>query len=281
MADVLLKEQQGPFDRCGLASLDDLETREWEETFRELELFQDRFLRSRPHPPEYRWPRDPLHTCLRVWEYPYVYHHVKLWRQGWMLGDPPTVVDLGSGLTFFPLLIAELGNDVIPIDTDTVTRKAYSQIIPKIQLAHGSVMFTEGSALCIPLKTGVVDCLYCISVLEHIPGCTEVIKEVARVLRPGGWFVLTFDVDLKGNFEVGARHFRELMKVISGFFETDLPEKTIHPLRVLTSENSPFPLYKSTRKSAFLRFLSRIKGSVVSKSRLFISAYGGCYRRKC
>ena len=43
---------------------------------------------------EYKWPRDPLHTWSRVWEYPYTYHHLQQARGQWPVAPPPRVVSL-------------------------------------------------------------------------------------------------------------------------------------------------------------------------------------------
>jgi hypothetical protein len=61
-----------PFDRSGLAALSDLQTEEWRELFTSLEDQQREFLAKEEafRSADYPWPRDPLHTWSRVWEYP-------------------------------------------------------------------------------------------------------------------------------------------------------------------------------------------------------------------
>ena len=68
---------QNPFDRSGMASIDDLSLPHWRPIFDCLETVQAEFLAVQPFDADYPWPRDPLHNFIRVWEYPYAYHHLK------------------------------------------------------------------------------------------------------------------------------------------------------------------------------------------------------------
>jgi len=47
------------------------------------------------------------------------------------------------------------------------------------------------SATAIPLPSECCDCVLCTEVLEHVAEPAQALKEMARVLRPGGWLVLT------------------------------------------------------------------------------------------
>jgi SAM-dependent methyltransferase len=194
---------ENPFTRSGLASLDDLSTPLWHSVFSHLESVQSEFTAAQPHCPDYPWSRDPLHTCIRVWEYPFAYHH--LHRRGGMTATPlPQVVDLGSGATFFPFAIARLGYNVIAVDSDPTAKSSMDRAIGVVSAGAGAVTALLSDARSIALETESVDGVYCISVLEHIPAFETVIYEVRRVLRPGGFFVLTFDVGLRGNAELGS-----------------------------------------------------------------------------
>ena len=72
-------KHSNPFNRSGLASLDDLRKEYWKESFCKLEQDQHDFLSKEKdfRSSEYEWPRDALHCWSHVWEYPYVYHHLK------------------------------------------------------------------------------------------------------------------------------------------------------------------------------------------------------------
>jgi hypothetical protein len=100
--------QRHVFDRSGLAALSDLQTQDWYQLFELLEKDQTTFLDKEEHifSQEYKWPHDPLFNWSRVWEYPYVFHHLKKWRKGFDKTYIPKVVDYGSGVTFFPFSVA-------------------------------------------------------------------------------------------------------------------------------------------------------------------------------
>jgi SAM-dependent methyltransferase len=53
----------------------------------------------------------------------------------------------------------------------------------------GGVRFTRGRAEALPIATGSVDAVVACLVFEHLPDHVGPLREVARVLRPGGRFV--------------------------------------------------------------------------------------------
>src|SRR5690349_2142457 len=111
-----------PFEHIGLAARSDFDSSDWREIFATLERQQMEFLAKEPlfRSKEYPWPRDPLHCWSRAWEYPYAYYHLREWRRGWPKTGLPLVVDVGSGVTFFPFSVAELGCHVVCTDPDPV-----------------------------------------------------------------------------------------------------------------------------------------------------------------
>jgi SAM-dependent methyltransferase len=276
------------FDYCGIASLDDLDTPLWRSIFSHLETIQDEFIGVRPHVPDYPWPRNPLHNCTRVWEYPFIYHHLQAQTDGVPDSPLPSVVDLGSGATFFPFAVAQLGRRVIAVDADPRAKSSMDRAIGKVSSGIGSVTSLLSDARSIALDTESVDSVYCISVLEHIPDFERVISEAARILRPNGLFVLTFDLDLRGNFELGPAAYGRLMNTLQVHFSPVYSEKIVHPLRILNSDNSIYPMYPNKSSSyLLLQPLKRVVRSAYNKlhgrpelqGRLLVSTYGACLRK--
>jgi 2-polyprenyl-3-methyl-5-hydroxy-6-metoxy-1,4-benzoquinol methylase len=233
-----------PFDRSGLAALSDLQTPDWHDLFSTLEKEQTEFLAKEKEfrSTEYKWPRDPLHTWSRVWEYPYAYHHFKTQRTRWLAAAQPRVVDVGSGVTFFPFSLARLGYHVTCADIDSVAQRDLARAASCIQHAPGVVGFRLCQGEALPFAAGKVDAVYCISVLEHIPTFEKTVADIFRILKPGGLFVLTFDLDLRGDSQIGPVRYRQLKHVLSQHFDLLCPEAIVHPADLLTSTDGPCPV---------------------------------------
>lgn len=56
---------------------------------------------------------------------------------------------------------------------------------------EGPYEFRQGSVTAMPFKDGELDNVTAMEILEHITECREALKEIKRVLRPGGVLVMT------------------------------------------------------------------------------------------
>jgi len=233
-----------PFDYNGLAALSALKTQEWLELFTVMEREHAAFFKEsiRFRSADYKWPRDPLHTWSRCWEYPYVYYHIAKWLESRPDCPFPKIVDVGSGVTFFPFAVAKLGCDVSCTDIDPVCDKELSAVSSVFPCMPGCLSFslTDGDRL--PYVDSTIDAVYCISVLEHIPRFERMVAEMARILKPGGTLFLTIDIDLRGDCEIGVERYRVLKKVLEERFDYAFPVHTVHPVDLLNSSNGPYHL---------------------------------------
>lgn len=242
------------FERCGLISLDDFEDPGWRRIFAHLEAVQADFL-SHEHEfrsPDYFWERDVLHGWSRCWEYPYAFYHVRRWLAAQTFSSPPTVVDLGSGVTYFPFAIACEGCSVVCLDIDPIAERDINLARDVVDARPGSVAFAMTDGLHVPLDDGAADALYCVSVLEHIADPVPVIAEAARVLKPGGLFVVTLDIDLRGNVDIGPEKLRPVMRAIDDRFERIVPERFVHPRRMLDTVSGPYPRKKERQQPGLM-----------------------------
>lgn len=144
-----------------------------------------------PHP---SGARDPEHVRMHItreWEYPWAI----------LAADADTgdrVLDLGCGGSPLPVLFAHLGCFAIGMDNEDVisgkrpSLRSYGWR-PPIEIVRADM----GRSW--PFAAESFDVVTCISVLESAPvDVWHVAREAHRVLRPGGRFVVTLDVDRSG-----------------------------------------------------------------------------------
>jgi len=239
-----MKVSASIFDRNGLAALRDLATDEWKTIFTTLEKEQQWFLGQEKlfKGGEYAWPNDPLHTWSRVWEYPYITHHLRWLKRRFSRTKSPVVLDVGCGVTFFPFTVAKQGFNVRCIDNDPVCEADMNKAIQLLATPREKITFRRSNGNALPVRDASVHIVYSISVLEHVDKVEDLIDEISRVLVRGGFFLLTFDLDLLGNFELSVEHFKDLRSHLAKYFDAYYPDVTVHPADVLFSEAGPYPL---------------------------------------
>ena len=244
MPNVRVARRPSIFNRNGLATLSDINTEEWKDIFLHLKIDQDYFLLKESffRSPEYKWPRNPLYNWSRIWEYPYVFHHLETKINN--TNNFPRVIDVGSGVTFFPFSVAKLGYHVTCTDVDPICETDILKAVRFADVSPGKIDFvrTDGKSLMFDDETA--DIIYSISVIEHIPDFIQTLSEIERVLKPGGLFLLTIDLDLQGDSEIGVEKYKLMTEFISLHFSSLYPDSTIHPADMLTTDNSLYPFNK-------------------------------------
>lgn len=92
-----------------------------------------------------------------------------------------TVLEVGSGLGI-------LANEVATrTPRGEVVGIEYSkEQLAKAKRKHSNVDFRQGDAHALPFADGHFDVVYCRYVLEHVADPLQVLKEMRRVLKPGG-----------------------------------------------------------------------------------------------
>lgn len=229
-------------DKCGLALLSDLDDDYVNELFSYLEIEQQTFLdlQYKFRSTEYKWPLDPLHTWSRIWEYPYVYHHLTKWQQDISGAEKLIVADIGSGVTFFPFTLARQGFDITCVDIDPVCRNDLERAIQVVPCSPGDVTFRLSEGGRLPFKDNELDVAYSVSVIEHLPEVTGFVHELCRVLKSGGLLVATIDLDLRGDQSISVEDHCYLMEELDKRFEKVMPYRAVHPANILDSNKGPF-----------------------------------------
>jgi len=205
-----------------------------EENFAEHLKFHDEF-RSKHQQAlkKYYWSRNPLKLWSRRWEYPFAAERVLKFAQE--AGNRPIkMLDAGSGVTYFPYLLCERLPNLSVICSDY--NATYKPVFEGINQAvpNSRVEFREGLLQKLPVADGEIDILCCISVLEHTGDYPAAVAEFARVLRPGGLLVLTFDISLDGKFKLSEADARQVLSeiqkrfVVEDGFDSESELKRLH-----------------------------------------------------
>lgn len=199
--------------RSGIPLISEVDALVKEDEFRRHLESNQRFLEA--HAPAmrsygYRWGEDPLKLWSRRWEYPFVAQKVLAFAAE-NAGKPLSILDAGSGVTYFDYYLCDLIPQaaVVCCDYDP----SYDKMFEAINAATpGSrVSFKRAILQQLPLENRSVDAICCISVLEHTDRYEQILDEFARVLRPGGSLVLTFDLSLDGRFELSRQDAQRLL----------------------------------------------------------------------
>ena len=186
--------------------------------FRSMESFSEKFLSAnREVLLGYmdRWVEDPLHQWSRQWEYPFVWSKIRQLAKNRTELD---VLDVGSGVTFFPFYLSSTHANVrvYCCDHDRALQYAYGQLS---MTREGIVAFTAADIRALPYADESFDVVYSISVLEHIKDLEPALMELRRVLVPGGTAVVTFDISLDGTRDVSMDDAMSLLDLAAKHFD--------------------------------------------------------------
>lgn len=99
------------------------------------------------------------------------------------------VADIGCGTGNAAEVLASHVREVIAVDRSAEMLEAAERRLS----GATNVRFVRASAESLPLEDGCVDAATCLLVLHHVPAPAEALREMARVVRPGG-VVLVVDM---------------------------------------------------------------------------------------
>jgi len=185
--------------------------------FSDLEAFSNAFVaRNKEVFAVYGWSVDPLHQWSRQWEFPFVFDAIS----SFLSEDKKSnvdILDMGSGLTFFPFFLANKirGARISCCDIDLTLTDLFD-VTQKNE--NATVSFACCDIHALPYADNSFDVVYCISVLEHTDSYKTIINEVKRVLRPGGVFVVSFDISLDGQSDIPVLGAQKLFSSLSNLF---------------------------------------------------------------
>ncbi|EAH4443510.1 methyltransferase domain-containing protein [Listeria innocua] len=126
-----------------------------------------------------------------------------------------SILDLGAGTGFLTIPAAKkVENTVFALDLDTKMLELIETKAKTAELAN--VKTLEASMDAIPLEASSVDVVLASLVLHEAGSLLDVLREVSRVVKPGGYFAtIEFDIqgtDLKGppmEIQISAEKLKE------------------------------------------------------------------------
>ena len=96
------------------------------------------------------------------------------------------VLDLGCGDGFLSCRIAEKGYQVTSFDLSLNRLKRFKEQAERLNIQQ-----IEGDIANVDLPTESFDLIVCSEVIEHLPNYKEVLSEVWRLLKKGGYFIIS------------------------------------------------------------------------------------------
>lgn len=216
--------------RAGIPLISDLKALQGQEVYAHHVEFNKRFLEiHRAAIERYgrQWGTDPFQLWSRRWEYPFAAERILAFAaEPGNQGKGLRILDAGSGVTYVPYLLCDEipGAQVTCCDSNP----KYDEIFAEVNRDHAArnggkgsgVSFVKAMLQSLPFPDSSQDAVACISVLEHTDNYGEIINEFARVLRPGGLLVLTFDLSLDGKFNLSREKAADLIGKMGPKFES-------------------------------------------------------------
>jgi SAM-dependent methyltransferase len=105
--------------------------------------------------------------------------------------DEAVVLDVGTGTARLPLSLfrhLDFKGRVIGLDASSDMLEAAQA---KTVVFSESLDLVRSDARVLPVRTGACDAVTCIEALEFLPDMRQALREMVRVLRPGGTLVVT------------------------------------------------------------------------------------------
>jgi ubiquinone/menaquinone biosynthesis C-methylase UbiE len=99
------------------------------------------------------------------------------------------VLDIGCGNARDIARIAERGSEIVGVDISAGMVAAAKQELKRMEIS--GITLQVGDATSLDFPDGSFDKILCSEVIEHIPDASRALREMLRVLRPGGRLVLS------------------------------------------------------------------------------------------
>jgi SAM-dependent methyltransferase len=141
-----------------------------------------------------KWPINKLHWWSRPAEY-----HFLLRSLDNLNVDGMDILEFGPGCSFatHEVLTKMTVGTLSLVDNDNEVLKFWNLVAEE----NDADLFAAPNLRSFENKA--FDLIYSVSVLEHVDGFKQHMNELISLLRPGGWLVLTMDIDLSDTGDNG------------------------------------------------------------------------------
>jgi len=133
------------------------------------------------------WGLRQFTNWSKIWEYPWLWFH-GLSRVNW---NDSSLLDIGSELSPMPWFLASLGANVTMVETDRQWVSQWERICDETGL---EVKWQIGPGEKLPFDDQSFDAVTSFSVIEHQKDKEMAVKELCRILKPGGLLAISFDI---------------------------------------------------------------------------------------
>lgn len=164
----------------------------------------------------------------RQWEYPWLLQYVPFEKE-------KDVLDAGGGTCHFPCLVARRSKSV------TVVDKTKEKVFFCKEFKINKIS-QDLSRLNISKQYDIV---LCISVLEHITNYFNVIKNLAKVVKKGGYLAMTLDLYLNNSENCKKTQIQEIIEILKkenfNISNIDLSENDLYEKKTLEKMKLDLP----------------------------------------
>lgn len=115
-------------------------------------------------------------------------------------------LDVGTGKGLMATALARTGLDVVSVDVDAAEQAVAAALAAEAG-ASGRIRFVRADGACLPFREDRFGCAVMMDMLHHLDDPAPVLREMARVVRPGG-VIIVADFSEAG-FDLVARVHRE------------------------------------------------------------------------